>query len=357
MAKNNAKIVDIDSLIAAGLDPNTGLPLKMAGSLGANLEKQYKALFEEVDRQEFVNKGTWYNLPGDLDGALIEKILYYRGQGAFFYEESLDRFYFLPYSLEGNIDIYGRYKSITPVAFGGVNEDKVWIPGLVKNVVNDITKITDDDYENGCVILHDRSVGLSQKIADRHSLNEPILASMAEVMPFCRTNLIANSGVKGMRVNSEPDAANVKMASRAVTDAAKTGNPWIPITSTVEFQDLTDGGTIQTDEYLEYFQALDNLRRKVHGLESGGVMEKKAQMLQDEMAMNSGIASRILDDTTKQRQDFCVACNIVWGLDMWYEPGENTVMADVDGDGVATSVANSNGPASGNQEQKQEGEE
>lgn len=31
-------------------------------------------------------------------------------------------------------------------------------------------------------------------------------------------------------------------------------------------------------------------------------------------------------------------------------------MADVDGDGVATSVANGNEPA-GNQEQKQEGEE
>lgn len=330
---NNAKITDPNLLLQAGIDPNTKLPIRMTDS-GSQLEKDYQAMISEMDRQDFFNKGTWYNLPGDLEGELIERILYYRGQGAFFYMKENDTFYFLPYSLAGNIDVYGRYNKITPVAFGGNNsDDKAWIPGLEFIPVKDITTLDIEDIESSCVLLSDRSKGLSQTITPRSVLNKSLINTMAEVLPMARTNLLSNSGVKGMRVNSEADAANVKMASRSISKAAKSGDPWIPVVGNIDFQDLTSGNTMSTEEYLEYFQSLDNFRMKTHGLESGGIFEKKSHMLQDEADINSGKGSRILDDTTKQRQEFCTLCNILYGLNMWYEPNESTVNNDRNMDG------------------------
>ena len=335
MATNNAKMYDLQTLIEAGIDPKTGLPIRMGDM--ADLSQAYYTLLKEMDRQDFVNKGTWYNLPGDLTGELLERILYYRGQGAFFYMKENDRFYFLPYALAGDIDVYGRYKYITPVAFGGVNqekEDKAWIPGLKKKVVLDITKLDFKDFDDACVLLKDRSEGLSQRIIDRSTLTDPIIKSMSEVIPMCRTNLLSNCGIKGMKVNGEGEAANVKMASRAISKAAMSGDPWIPIVGMADFQDLTTNGGLSTEDYLSYFQALDNLRMKTHGFESGGIFEKKSHMLEDEQAMNSGRSSRVLDDTVKARQEFCTTCNILWGLDMWYEPADSTVCADQNMDGM-----------------------
>ena len=115
---NNARITDVNTIIAAGINPKTGLPFKMGGT--DNPKKQdIKAALRIMDEQDAINRYTWYNVPKGLDGQLMERILYYRGQGAFFYMPTDETFYFLPYALSGTIDVYGRYTDITPVPFGG----------------------------------------------------------------------------------------------------------------------------------------------------------------------------------------------------------------------------------------------
>lgn len=308
-----------------------------------DLRKEYRGCLEELDKQDFINKGTWYNLPSGLTGELIERILYYRGQGAFFYMKTNDKFYFLPYSLAGDIDVYGRYKAITPVVFGGIDkDDKAWIPGLEFKVENDLFEIPLNKVDEYAVLLSDRSKGLSQTTVSRKVLNQGILEAMSEALPLARTSLIANSGVSGMRVNNEDDAANVKAASSAVYQAAMKGSPWIPIVGNIDFQDLTGGQGMNTQEYLEYFQALDNFRMKTHGFETGGVFEKKSQMLQDEANLNASKGSRVLDDTIKQRQDFCFNVNAIFGLNIWYEPNESTVQCDSNMDGQVSNDQTAN---------------
>lgn len=56
MATNNAKMYDLQTLIEAGIDPNTGLPIRL-GDI-ADLSQSYYTLLKEMDRQDFVNKGT-----------------------------------------------------------------------------------------------------------------------------------------------------------------------------------------------------------------------------------------------------------------------------------------------------------
>ena len=98
MAKNNARLIDPNLIIQAGIDPRTGLPIKMGtpGSYGVdkqNIRKQLRI----VDEQNALYRYTWYGLPPGLNQELIERVLYYRGQGAFF--QIKDRAYFLPYTL------------------------------------------------------------------------------------------------------------------------------------------------------------------------------------------------------------------------------------------------------------------
>ena len=83
MTKNNAKLTDPNLLIQAGIDPKTGLPVKMAE--GCNIKSNVKKQLRIVDEQNAINRFTWYNLPEGLNGRLIERILYYKGQGMLFW--------------------------------------------------------------------------------------------------------------------------------------------------------------------------------------------------------------------------------------------------------------------------------
>ncbi len=320
-----ARYTDNDRMLKmAGIDPKTGLPSRM---IEGNDYKQYiKDLMIEIDRQDFINRGTWYNLPDGITSDLLERMLYYRGQVMMFYVKETETIYILPYTLDGNINVYGRYEYVRPVQFNGTvkDKDKLFIPGLKRKVLYDIADWTIDSYEDDCIILSDRSYGLSEYCRPRYELNQGIIDMMSEAIPMARTSLISHSGIKGLRVSNEDDSAQVKASNRAITKASLNGEPWVPIIGLNEFQDLTDNGVMKTEEYLSYFQALDNLRMKTLGIESGGVFEKKSHMLQDEMAMNSQKSSRVMDDSVKRRQDFCSMANLIWGLNMWYEPSEQS---------------------------------
>ena len=127
MAKQRGPYLpNLEPLIAAGIDPKTGLPAKVTSSSPCFLKENIKRLIRIQDEQDAVNRYTWYNLPDGLNGQMLERMLYYKGQLCFFYFKELDKFYMLPYALEGTIDFYGRFNSIHPIPFaiGTTDEEK-----------------------------------------------------------------------------------------------------------------------------------------------------------------------------------------------------------------------------------------
>lgn len=337
MAKNNACIPDIQTIVQAGIDPKTGLPIKLA-PIDCRLEEDIKKQLRVLDEQNAVNRYKWYNLPSGLNGQKIERILYYRGQAMFFYSNIDEKFYFLPYALNGEINIYGEFTRVIGLPFAGPakTEKEEGIEAFTRDVILDIDhEITEDEMYNGCVLLHDYTKQLSQTIISRQILQDPILGAMAEAIPFARTSLIANSGVKGMRVNDQDQANNVQLASQSVTNASKTGSPWIPIVGNIEFQDLTSAGSaLKSEEYLIYLQALDNYRLSLYGLKNGGLFQKKSHMLESEQEMNDGNTGLVYQDGLTIRQNFCDFVNAVWGLGIWCEASETAVGRDDNMDGM-----------------------
>ena len=331
---NNAKLPDLNTLIQAGIDPKTGLPIRVDEEK-CTLKNDIRRVLRVLDEQNAINRYTWFNLPNGLDGQLIERILYYKGQGMFFYMETDNTFYFLPYALDGSIDVYGRFKAVTPLPFNGTAQDKkdAWITGLTKIPVYEVKEVDLDTFLDGCVLLSDYSKQISQTNIARQILQEPILDAMAEAFPLARTSLIANSGIKGMRVNDEDQQATVKSASRSITRAALNGDIWIPIVGNIEFQELTDGSALKSEEFLLYMQALDNFRLSLYGLDNGGLFQKKSHMLEAEQEMNAGNVGLVYQDGLALRQKFCNLVNSIWGLGIWVEPSETVLNLDYDQDG------------------------
>lgn len=354
-------MIDLDTFIAAGINPKTGLPLKcdQPSGLEYNMKPEIKKTLRIMDQQNAVNRFVWHNLPSGLNGQLLEKILYYRGQGAFFYMPTDEKFYFLPYALDGTIDCYGRFTGITPVPFGnGATQTtengrvKAWITGLTrkpKYEAIDFSELTLDDFDEGCVLLSDYTPQISQTVIPRATLQEVYLDLMSDILPFARTALLSGTGISAIRVGSEDEQSNVDAASRSVNRAALMGQKWVPIVGQLDFQDLSNSNVAKAEEFLLTLQSIDNMRMSLYGIDSGGLFQKKAHMLETEAQMNNTNVGLIMQDGLTNRQRFCDIVNSIWGLGIWCEVSETLTNVDKNADYELSDEQDQSGAQPGEQ--------
>ena len=361
MAKNNARLINEDVVglyNSAGINPVTGQPTRVTdnrSSLKNDIRKQLRI----IDEQDAVNRYVWYNLPCDLTGQELERMLYYKGQLAFFYFKDLDEFYFMPYALDGTIDFYGRFNTIHPVPMAeGTDDDtkamvakQASLLSTIKlDVLYDVPLELDKSPENYCVLLHDYTKQLSQNILPRQQLQDGLLNVMSDMIPFMRTSLLNATGVSGMRVASEDDESNVKAANLTVDSAALNGQKWIPIIGNLEFQDLTQGSTAKGEEFLLAMQSLDNFRLSTYGLENGGLFEKKQYQNTMQTSLNgNGQVGNPLQDGLSIRQHFCDVVNSVFGVGISCEISEVATGSDFNQDGAFIDEQDQSGTMVGQQ--------
>lgn len=340
---------DIQTIIQMGINPKTGLPYKLGD---ASSKGDIKKVLRIIDEQDAVNRYKWYNLPCNISGQELERMLYYKGQLCFFYSEDLDEFYFMPYALDGNLDFYGRYVTIHPIPMNGAGEqeDKAMNAALkaqadylstiklkcTYGVLLD-EEVTLDDLTKRTVLLRDYTNQLAPMVIPRQVINDPICDVEAECIPYMRTNLIASSGVKGMRVNDADQQDDVFTANEQIKAAALTGQMNVPIVGSIEFQELAATIGAKPAEFMLAMQSLDNFRLSTYGLENGGLFEKKQHILESENQVNQQNVGLIMQDGLSIRQNFCNIVNSIWGLNIWCEPSENETM-DLNGDGVQYDV-------------------
>ena len=314
----NPKIPDLKTLIQAGFDPKTGLPNKIGTK--PCLKENVKKALRLIDEQDAVNRYTWYNLPCNITSQELERMLYYKGQLAFFYMEDLDEFYFMPYALDGTIDFYGRFNTIHPVPMTSGTDDKAgkaqaqYLSNIKLNCIYGIKlpeDLTAEDLTKSTVLLHDYSKQLSQTIIPRQIVNDGIIDIEAECIPFMRTALIEETGVMGVRVQDADQAAAVQDGANSLVNAAMNGDMYVPIVGQMEFQELTNGGTGKAEDYMLAMQSLDNFRLSLYGIDNGGLFEKKAHELQSEADINGGPVGLVLQDGLSIRQNFCNIVNSI----------------------------------------------
>lgn len=332
-----------DINMAIGVNGQTGKPLKWG--IGRREETEYSLLLKlrEQDKDINVNMWDWSNTQLDLTSQDINRLLYYRGQLAFAYIEEIEEFVLLPFTVDGNLDMYGRAKEIRLIPFTPSTKDKRMKPVedflankkfRVVNTIKDI--VTVDDLTKSAVILYDRTPDLGENVIPQNIMNQALINYEAEIYAFMRTNMINASGVTGVRVHGKDEASNVRDANDELVFAAKHAQKYVPIVGeTVDFQELvTSNGN--TQEFLQAAQAIHNLRMSLNGLASGGVYDKSQYVNNKQTTLNQGEvdASLVLQDKYARRDEFCNIVNSIWMLGIDCMPSENIIQMDLDQNGV-----------------------
>lgn len=364
------RLPDTDTLRGLGFDPDKIEKNHNGKPCTFDRVDAIKRVLRKNDRQQFVQRYIWENLPGDLTGEYIERVLYYRYHGIFFYMKELNKFNFLPFVGSG-LDEKGRYRKAVPLPFNGASKDeKVWIPGMEFKPIYDIALETDpfittnlegeiitvDPFTEGCIVLESYTKGLTQKEIPEKDLMDPILDMMAEAFPMARTKLISSSGTTGMRVSSRDEESNVAAANITLENAALKGQRFVPIIGMTEFQEFANGNGNDVEAFMRYMTELDNLRLQSYGLKNNGIFEK-ASYVNSEMSQNSQVnPGQIYQDGLSLRQNFADMINAVWGLGVSCSANETVTNFDVNMDGEL--VDNNDGQSSAEtQTQIQGGEE
>lgn len=349
------KMYDLDMWTTIGINPFTGLPIKVDGGIDqCGTKEAIKAEIRKNDKQIALNRYVWSGLPQGLTSEIIETVLYTRGQGMFFYNENDDKFYFLPFVLQApsnstGLDCYGRLTGVSPIPLvGGVSNDKgeiqPWIPGYMKTPIYEpkIDFITPEDYVNNCVLLYDYAHGVNEpNIVPMQVLQQGIIDVMAECIPFAQTALANATGIMGMRVNAEDEIDEVNRANNITKQGALNGSRFVPIRSTsgLDYQELAGGQVAKVEEYLLAMQSFDNFRLGQYGIGEGSVFTKKAHMLESEQSMNQGNIGLIYNDGLLLRQMACIIANSLWGTNIWCEADETIAGIDKNLDGEISNEA------------------
>lgn len=346
----NPMLPNIEAIIAAGINPKTGLPIKMGGkkcTLKQDIAKQLRI----NDQQSFVMRFTWHGLPRGLDSQDLERMLYYKGQICIFWNKTLNKFFAMPFAPIGPFDYMGRPTLVKPVPFGVPNAqgDKAkatpleeWLSTLTLRVLWDMPLIEElvvdpAMLEECCVIIQDYTPQISQTVLSRQVINDPIIDLEAEMFPFLRTALLNSTGIKGMRVDNEDESYEVLEASRSIEDAALNGETFVPMVGNSDFQEFTNGTTISPQEFLMTMQSLDNFRMNSLGLEQGGIFEKSERKLVAEAEMSTSNAALTLNDCLLQRQKRADIMTALWGQPVSVTISEPTQSTDYDMDGQMAS--------------------
>lgn len=310
----------------------------------------HKHMVETIERFE------WKNLPPSLPSDIIERVLYFRFKGAMFY--LANRFHFLPFTLKGDIDSYGRYIEITPVLFTGqwkssgdgqFSEDIAFMAGKSYNVVYDApgdasegedsgggenaAKTAPNAPEDKAVILTDSSLEVSQDYTPMEYMIRPIVEQLVDILVLVNMDLITSAKVFYIVAKDADQKAAIEKEFQDLDRRILNGKRVVVVTAALELKELVGSNLKDSARYFQSYQSIDNLRKDLIGMESGGTFLKQEHMTESETATNSNGGSAILNNALRMRKDFCKIVNKVFGLsiDVEIKGAQNSVIVSAPG--------------------------
>lgn len=305
----------------------------------SGIKDEIKRTLEIRERSQFVRRYRWVNTPKGFDANLMERILYYRGRVVLF--KIGEEFYHLPFALNGTIDAYGRYKSVTPLTFNGTvkTDDKgenymgdgVLLNDLTLNVLYDME---DDTIGKDAVILNDYTQGISEFIIPRYQLNQIYHSELANIVVLIKHNLVSSARVYTVRVLDEGQKnAVLDEFANMEQDIINHGKRIFAVTSQTKLEEILKDKVLDTQEYWQCYVSLDNLRENLLGIENNGIFKKKERQLKGEQELEASSADLVYQDGLYNRQQMCQRFNALFGTDMWVEESEVISGHDIDEDG------------------------
>ena len=320
-----------------------------------NLNLNYDSLYQIMrnhNRIETLERYMWLNVPFGLTQDIIERVLFFRGKGIFYFNDEVDKFQFLPFALNGTIDEYGRYIRCNTLPFTGVDEEEKDSKNKKKerrliyenlDIVYDLPynaemmKMVKEKKTVG-IILNDNSLGLTQQPIIRSNYVKPILHLMSTLMQIINTAMYGCADHNLIQVENESEIASINNQINAINFDILKGRRFTPIAGTLPIQPLKTSNTANLEGLFNTFNSLSNFLKSITGIANPGVFDKKAHLLQEEQQLNGSNADDVYYNGLRLRQEFCMMIQAYYNYPIWCESkrgmsgvqSENFAMGETD---------------------------
>ena len=335
------KILKYGNAIDQNGQPITPNPLKY------NLD--YQSLYDIMRQQnqtETYERYMWIDVPPGLTADLIERVLFFRGKGVFYFNEKIEKFQFLPFTLNGLIDEYGRYLKVNTLPFTGMEEKpkKNKEKRLITTVYQDLDIVYDLPYTEEAfrdiqkgktvgIILNDSSLGISQQPIIRSNYVKPILHLLSTLIQIINTAMFGCADHNAVTVDNESEYESFNQQVDAINRDILLGRRFTPIIGKMPITPLKTGNTANLEGLFNTFNSLTNLLKSITGISNPGVFDKKAHLLQEEQALNGSHADDIYYNGLRMRQEFCLMVQAYYNYPIWCE--SKRAMSEVQAENMA----------------------
>lgn len=299
------------------------------------LEKNlsYDSLFSimrEQNKIETIERYMWINVPFGLTADLIERLLFYRGRGIFYFNDKVDKFQFLPFALNGVIDEYGRYTKCNTLPFTGVDTDEKKKKKPLSLVYEDLDIVYDLPYDENTfkaiqdkkvfgIILNDSTLGVSQQPIIRSNYVKPVLHMMATLMQIINTAMYGNADHNLLQVENESEFESINAQINSINQDILRGKRFTPIVGALPITPLKTTSSSDLEGLFGTFNSLTNFLKSITGVANAGVFDKKAHLLQEEQKLNGSNSDDIYYNGLRQRQEFCLMVQAYYQYPIWCE--------------------------------------
>ena len=284
-------------------------------------------IMREQNKTEILERYMWINLPPGITQDLIERVLYYRGKGIMYFNDEVEKFQFLPFALNGDIDEYGRYLKCNTLPFTGVTEenDKKKKQRLV---YENLEIVYDLPYNKEMletirkrksigIILNDSSLGISQQPIIRSNYNMPIIRMIATLLQIINTAMFGNADHNTIKVETENEVQEIYREIDAINQDILKGRRFTPIVGGFSIETLKTSNTANLEGLFGALNSLTNLLKSVNGIANAGVFDKKAHLLQEEQKLNGSNSDDVYYNGLRNRQEFCLLLQAYYGFPTW----------------------------------------
>ena len=333
---------DTNSFMEAGLPLNKKM-LKYGNAIDQNgnaitpnlLNKNlsYDSLFSimrEHNKIEILERYMWVNVPFGLTADIIERLLFYRGKGIFYFNENVGKFQFLPFALNGVIDEYGRFTKCNTLPFTGVDSEDGKNKKNQRLVYENLDIVYDLPYDKDTfkkinqnktfgIILNDSSLSISQQPTIRFNYVKPVLHMLATLMQIINTAMFGNADHNLLRIENESELESVQSQINAINQDILKGHRFTPIIGKLPIEPLKTTNSADLEGLFNTFNSLNNFLKSINGIANPGVFDKKAHLLQDEQKLNGSNADDIYYNGLRLRQEFCLMVQAYYKYPIWCE--------------------------------------
>ena len=338
---------DTNSLLLAGI-PQSKNMLKYGNAIDQNgnvitpnpskYNLDYSSLFAIMREQNMIEtfeRYMWTNVPPGLTQDLIERLLFFRGKGVFYFNDKVEKFQFLPFALNGVIDEYGRFTKCNTLPFTGVDEveeknSKKKSKKLLNAVYEDLEIVYDLPYNDETIknirdrkivgiILNDNSLAVSQQPVIRSNYVKPVLHMMATLMQIINTAMYGNADHNLIQVENESELDSINQQIAAINFDILRGRRFTPIVGKLPITPIKTSNTANLEGLFGTFNSLSNFLKSITGVANAGVFDKKAHLLQEEQKLNGSNSDDIYYNGLRLRQEFCLMVQAYYGYPVWCE--------------------------------------